>query len=107
MAMAVPESSSDQMDVFDDFFDDVLSSQQTAVDEAEGLRESSDSESDALTEPTAWWARMLKEHTAGLEVPEQARQLNLLSGCTGLCAEAEVLKAGFASVSHSLSRLVG
>ena len=83
-------------DVFDDFFEEeILGSQQTAVEEAEGLRESSDSEDDAVVEPSSWWASLIKSHTKDHGVPSQCRKLNLLSACSGLCAESEVLKAGW------------
>ena len=89
--MAASKESVLLRDVFDDFFEEqVLGDQHLLVEEAEGLRESSDSESDAVVEPSAWWARLVQQHASTM--PVQGRQLNLLSGCRGLCAEAEVLK---------------
>lgn len=53
-----------------------------------------------LVGPTLWWARLLKEHTNTFTVrprPEsghtRATAVTLVSGCSGICAEAEVLKA--------------
>ena len=42
---------------------------------------------------TSWWAQLLKRHTHGRHPPqEQGTPITLVSGCSGVCAESEVLK---------------
>lgn len=76
---------------------------------ADGLRQSSESEDEDLASTVSqqqqqqnlWWVDILKRHSpppgeTALQQQRLLRQtrLRILSGCTGLCAEAEVLKAG-------------
>lgn len=42
--------------------------------------------------PKLWWARLLKEHTTFHAHETTTVPVTLISGCSGLCAEAEVLK---------------
>ena len=44
--------------------------------------------------PTSWWATRLKTMTDMESLPRRVLPVKVLSGCTGICAEAEVLKAG-------------
>lgn len=44
--------------------------------------------------PRLWWARLLKEHsTFKMRDHDPTKPVTLVSGCSGLCSEAEALKA--------------
>ena len=88
--------SEEGWDVF--FQEEFKTSQDSLADleEAEELRESSDTESDAPVTHGAqpFWVEMIKEGSAHLGAqPTQSSPFHIISGCTGCCAEAEVFKA--------------
>ena len=64
---------------------------------AECLRQSSDSESElqVLSPPSSWWVDLLNKHVPSTLSHKELRQhrIKIVSGCTGLCAEAAVLQA--------------
>ena len=62
------------------------------------LRESTDDEEDSIpSTPSSsfWWSEALLGAAAALdlEIPPNMHCVNILSACTGVCAEGEVMKA--------------
>ena len=43
--------------------------------------------------PTCWWSPRLKELTETKFLPSNPKPLTVISGCTGISAESEVLEA--------------
>lgn len=68
----------------------VTSSQESEDQLAEDHVSVSDSESQALT--SAFWLPLVKRHTADLVVVHRREPINVVSSCTGSCAEGAVLK---------------
>ena len=62
------------------------------------LRESTDDEEDSIPSTPCssfWWSEALLGAAAALdlEIPPSMHCVNILSACTGVCAEGEVMKA--------------
>ena len=68
----------------------VTSSQESEDQLVEDHVSVSDSESQALT--SAFWLPLIKRHTADLVVVHRREPINVVSSCTGSCAEGAVLK---------------
>ena len=81
------------VDPSDDLLADLCNEHESLSQEtqkAECLRTSSDSEEDGDSGSTLWWVKLLHQHVPS-RMPRKLR-LRIISGCTGLCAEAAVLK---------------
>lgn len=81
------------VDTSDDLLDDLCHEHESLSQEtqkAECLRTSSDSEEEENSRSPLWWVQLLHQHVPS-RMPRKLR-LRILSGCTGLCAEAAVLK---------------
>ena len=104
MTMAESKWDDDDNDLFDSLFEE-QESLSAKTNRAEGLRKSSDSEEETLSfrsstasepGPQLWWVEQLKKHASFVDMEKGLHKCRLLvlSGCTGLCAESHVLKAG-------------
>ena len=65
--------------------------------EASACRSTSSSEKthpSQIETPTCWWSSRLRSLTNPSLLPSNPKPLKVLSGCSGISAESEVLKAG-------------